>query len=80
MLGMSRCWKAIKNSDGSVRSWTYGSTAYTDNYPGTLVGSINFCPAWFAARSCNDAFSKYSKSSGDDKFDMTNYQCRGQSQ
>lgn len=76
-LGKSSCWTPIKNADGTINSWKTRAAAYTENWRSVHVGMMNWCPAWFSLPTCTDAYAKWSRYSSNDKWDMTNYQCRG---
>lgn len=54
------------------------AAAYTTNHDGTFVATINFCPVFFAMKTCARTISEYGKATRPTtRLDMVNYQCRG---
>ncbi|KAI8710394.1 hypothetical protein NCS52_01575900 [Fusarium sp. LHS14.1] len=75
----SRCWRSAGTGDNGEVIWRKRAIAYTENWPSTHVGMMNWCPGWFDQPTCNSAASKWSRASDANKFNMINYQCREQS-
>lgn len=69
----------MKKSDGTLLSWKPAAAAYTESWRSTDVGQINFCPSFFNTRTCVDALHQWGNYRGEDKWNMVNYQCRGES-
>ncbi|KAF2006226.1 hypothetical protein P154DRAFT_615570 [Amniculicola lignicola CBS 123094] len=77
----SRCWVPILNKEGQLARWQFGAGAYTKTSANgnVFVGTMNFCPGFFALPTCPDLLAsnieKYPEND-DNRINLQNYLCR----